>query len=209
MKKILIVDDHQVVRNGLKLVLADEFSEVEFGEAQNANEVFKKMTENKWDIIILDVNMPGRGGLEVLSQMKSDNNKTPVLVLSMHAEEQLAVRVLKLGAWGYVSKESPNAELIKAILKILSGKKYITTNVAEQLAGQLENPMNGAPHEILSEREFQTLLLMATGKTVSQIAQTLSLSTPTISTFRSRILEKMNMKSNAELITYSIRNNLI
>lgn len=209
MKNILIADDHEVVRNGLKHVFTDEFSPVDFGEAQDSIEVFRKIHEKKWDIIILDINMPGRSGLDVLHQMKNENNKIPILVLSMHAEEQIAIRVLKLGAFGYLSKETSNAELIKAVRQILEGKKYITSSIAEQLAEQLENPSSIPSHEFLSEREFQTLLLIASGKTVSQIAEELSLSAPTVSTFRARILEKMNMKSSAELIAYAIRNHLL
>lgn len=209
MKRILIADDHHVVRNGLKHVLADEFSEIEFGEAQDSSEVLQKMKEGIWDIVILDINMPGRNGLDVLCQMKAENNKTPVLVLSMLAEDQIAVRVLKLGAFGYLSKDAPNEELIKAIHQILSGKRYITPSLAEQIAIQLENPLNKAQHEFLSEREYQTLILIARGKTVSHIADELSISTPTVSTYRARILEKMHMKNNADLMNYAFRNNLV
>lgn len=209
MKKILIIDDHQVVRNGLKLALSDEFSEVEFGEGQDAPDALAKIKENKWDIMILDINMPGRGGIDVLLQLKSENNKIPILVLSMHTEEQIAVRVLKLGAFGYLSKEAKNSELLQAVHQILNGKKYIPASLAELLADQLENPSNIALHEFLSGREYETLILIASGKTTSEIAEELSISLPTISTYRARILEKMNMKSNAELMHYAIRHNLV
>lgn len=209
MKKILLADDHIVVRRGLKQILADEFSELEFGEASNSIEIFKKIKENKWDIIILDINMPGRNGLEVLSQIKDEKIAVPVLVLSSHPEEQIAIRVLKSGGSGYLSKDSADTELVKAVHHIFGGKKYITPSLAEQLALQIENPLNKAPHELLSDREFQTLLLIASGKQVSQIASELSLSVPTVSTYRSRILEKMSMKTNADLANYAIRNGLV
>lgn len=208
MKKFLIADDHPSMRDGVKQILTKQFSEVEFGEAANAIEVFKKIKEIKWDAIILDMDMPGRNGLEVLKQLKDEGNKIPVLMFSMHPQEQVAIRAIKAGASGYLSKDVASAELANAIDTILTGRRYITPSVAEQLATYLENPENKPPHELLSNREYQTLLLMAKGKTISEIADELSLSTPTISTFRARILEKMNMKTNAELVTYAIRNNL-
>lgn len=208
MKKILITDDHPAIRDGIKLILSNQFSEVEFGEASNSSEVFKKLKEKKWDIIILDMDMPGRNGLEVLKQIKDEELKIPVLMFSMHPEEQIAMRAFRAGASGYLSKDSTGPELAKAIEVILSGKKYITPTVAEQLAMQLENPNNKAPHELLSDREYQILLLIANGKTASQIADELSLSLSTIGTYRSRIIEKTGIKTNAELATYAIRNNL-
>lgn len=209
MTRILITDDHPSIRNGVKMILEYEFSEVEFGEAANAIEFFKKFKEKKWDVIILDMDMPGRNGLEVLKQLKDEQAKTPVLMFSMHPEEQIAIRALRSGAWGYLTKDSASEELVKAIQIILSGRKYITPSLAEHLATQLENPSNKAPHELLSDREYQTLLLFSNGKTVSQVAEELSLSVPTISTYRTRILEKMGMKTNAELASYAIRNNLV
>ena len=209
MKKILIADDHPAIRNGVKLILKSEFSEVEFGEAASGLEVLKMIREKKWDVIILDMDMPGRSGLDVLKQLKDEQSKIPVLMFSMHAEEQVAMRALKLGASGYLSKDAASDDLAKAIHTILSGKKFITPAVAEQMAAQLENPANKAPHELLSDREYQTLLLLASGKTVSEIAVELSLSIPTISTYRARILEKMVLKNNAELTSYALRNNLV
>ncbi len=209
MKKILIADDHSAIRNGVKLILSNEFSEVEFGEAVNAAEVFKEVKGKKWDIIILDMDMPGRNGLEVIKQLKEDKANIPVLMFSMHPEGQIAVRALKAGAAGYLSKDTADTELVKAIHLILSGRKYITPLLAEQLAEQLENPQDKAPHEFLSDREYQTMLLIAKGKTVSQIAEELSLSVATISTYRARILEKTGMKTSAELTSYAIRNNLV
>ena len=207
--KILIADDHFIIREGLKQILINHYSPIEIEEAGNANEVLKIITKKRWDILIMDINMPGRDGLEVLEKMKSDKIKIPVLILSMHPEEHMALRALKLGAFGYLTKESAGEELIIAVNKILSGKKYITASIAEQLACQFGNDSSKNPHNLLSNREYQTTLLLASGKTVSQIAKILSLSTPTISTYRTRILEKMGMKTNAELIVYSIRNALI
>ena len=209
MKKILLADDHNVVRKGLRQILSDELHEVELGEATNGTDAYRLVKEKKWDLLILDINMPGKNGLELLKQMKDEKIHLPVLVLSMHPEEQVAVRALKLGASGYLTKEAADKELVNAVNQILSGRKYITPSLAEQMAAQLENPQDRAPHELLSDREYQTLLLFAKGKTVSQIAEHLCLSIPTISTFRVRILEKTGMKTTAELVTYAIRNNLV
>jgi len=209
MKKILIADDHPAIRDGVKQILNNQFSEIEFGEASNAAELLRKINEKKWHVLILDMDMPGRNGLEVLKQLKDESSTIPVLMFSMYPEEQIAVRAFKAGASGYLSKDSAGAELSNAIQLILSGRKYITPSLAEQLAMQLQTPENKAPHELLSDREYQTLMLMAKGKTASGIADELSLSIATISTFRARILEKMGMKTNAELMSYAIRNNLV
>ena len=208
-KRILIADDHPAIRKGVKLILENEYSEVEFGEASNAAEVFRKVKEKDWDILILDMDMPGRNGLEVLKQLKDEKADIPVLIFSMHPEEQVAIRAIKSGASGYLAKDSADTELTKAVQLILSGRKYITPTLAEQLAAQLENPLDKSPQQLLSDREYETLLLIAKGKTVSQIAKELSLGVPTVSTYRARILEKMGMKNNAELINYAIRNNLV
>jgi two-component system, NarL family, invasion response regulator UvrY len=209
MKKILIADDHPAIRNGVKIILKSEFKEVEFGEASCAAEVFKKIHENKWDILILDMDMPGRNGLDVLKQLKDEKNKVPVLVFSMHPEEQIALRSMKSGASGYLSKGSASEELAKAVELIIGGRKYITASLAEQLASMLERPANKELHENLSDREYQTMLLIASGKTISQIAEELSLSVPTISTYRTRVLDKMCMKNSAELTYYAIKNELV
>jgi DNA-binding NarL/FixJ family response regulator len=193
----------------VKEILEHAFAEVEFGEASNAAEVFVLLKELKWDIILLDIDMPGRNGLEVLNQLKTEHLKIPVLMFSMYPEDQVAIRVLKSGAAGYIQKDAPSSELILAIQLILSGRKYITPSLAEQLALHLENPLNKAPHELLSDREYETTLLFAKGKTVSQIAKELSLSVSTISTFRAHILEKMGMKTTAQLVTYAIRHHLV
>lgn len=210
MKRILIADDHSAIRSGIKLVLAGEFDEMEFGEASNAAEVINEIRDKTWDILILDIEMPGRNGLEILRQLKDYKAHIPVLVFSMHSEEQFAIRALKLGASGYLAKDVSGKELVNAIHQILTGRKYITPSLAEQLARHIEKPATTkTPHEQLSNREYQTLLLIASGKTVSQIAEKLSLSISTIATYRERILEKMFMKTNAELTSYAFRNNLI
>ncbi|MBA3971154.1 MAG: response regulator transcription factor [Bacteroidetes bacterium] len=209
MKNILVADDHPAIRNGVKIILKSEFDEVEFGEASSAAEVFKKLRDKNWDILILDMDMPGRNGLDVIKQLKDEKVKIPVLVFSMHPEEQIAVRSMKAGAAGYLSKDSASEELAKAVHLILSGRKYISPSLAEQLASLLEHPAGKDPHELLSDREYQTMLLIASGKTISQIADELSLSVPTISTYRTRVLEKMNMKNSAELTYYAIKNHLV
>src|ERR1035437_8900913 len=188
MKKILIADDHPTIRNGVKQILASEFSEIEFGEASNAAEVFKMVREKDWDLLILDMNMPGRNGLEVLKQLKDEKTTIPILMFSMHPEEQIAIRALKSGASGYLAKDAASAELANAVRQLLSGRKYITSSLAEQMASYMENPSNKAPHELLSDREYETLLLFAKGKNVSHIAKELSLSVPTISTCLSPLL---------------------
>ncbi len=209
-KRILLADDHPAIRNGAKQILENEFSEVEFGEASNAIEVFRKIKEKDWDLLILDMDMPGgRNGLEVLKQLKDEKSPVPVLMFSMHPESQIAVRALRSGASGYLAKDSAVTELVDAVRQILSGRKYITASLAEQMAMQMENPLGKEPHEFLSDREYETLLLFAKGKTVSEIAEELSLAVPTISTLRARMLQKMSMKTNAELVNYAIRNNLV
>lgn len=209
MKRILIADDHSAIRSGVKMVLSTEFSEVEFGEAANAAEVFQKIKEEKWDIVILDIEMPDKNGLEILKQLKYSKTCIPILVFSMHSEEQFAIRALKLGASGYLAKDVSGGEFAKAIHQILGGRKYITPSIAQQLAIQIENPLDKAPHEFLSDREYQTLILIASGKTISEIAEKLSLSNSTIATYRARILCKMCVKTNAALTNYVFQNNLL
>ncbi|HEY1025184.1 MAG TPA: response regulator transcription factor [Sphingobacteriaceae bacterium] len=208
-KRILIADDHSAIRNGIKHILAGSYPSLEFGEATTAFEALQKLKDKHWDLLILDIEVPGRNGLEVLQQIKAERIKTPVLVFSFHREDQIAVRALKAGAAGYLSKDSADTELVNAIHQVLSGNKYISAAVAQQLVARLDNPDDKEPHEILSDREFQTLLLIASGKTVSEISEELSLSVSTISTYRGRILEKMSMRTNAELTSYVIRRNLI
>jgi two-component system invasion response regulator UvrY len=209
MIRILIIDDHSAIRNGVKHILSNEFDKIEFGEAEDLVIAFKKLVAEKWDMIILDINLKGRSGLDFLKDMKDNKIKTPVLVFSLHSEDQVALRAFKLGAFGYLSKDTADTELLKAVNKILSGGKYVTPSISEKMIARLENPSNKEPHELLSDREYQTLLLFAGGKTVSKIAEELSLSVPTISTYRTRILEKMNMKTIMEAASYAIKNNLI
>lgn len=208
-KKILIADDHSAIRIGVKQICTSEFPMVEFGEAINYSEVFQKLKETNWDILILDIDLPGRSGLDILKQIKADKVKVPVLMFSFHSEEQIALRALKTGAAGYLSKDVADLELIKAINQILQGKKYVSQSLSEKLLSLMGENSSKEPHELLSDREYQTLLLIASGKTVSEIADILFLSTPTISTYRARILEKMKLKNNAELTTYAITQKLV
>jgi two-component system invasion response regulator UvrY len=207
--KILITDDHAVVRQGLKLILADHFKTAAFGEARTAQEALDLVWKEKWDVVILDVTMPGRNGLEALKEIKRSRPHLPVLILSMHPEDQFAVRMLKAGAAGYLTKESAGEELVGAINKVVAGGRYISPTLAERMASYLEQGARKAPHERLSDREFQILRLIASGKSVGQIAKELSLSTSTISTYRARILEKMNVQSNSELTHYMLQEGLM
>ncbi|HUR45166.1 MAG TPA: response regulator transcription factor [Candidatus Saccharimonadales bacterium] len=207
--RILIADDHAVVRQGIKQILADEFKRATFGEARTAQEALTKIWKEKWDVVILDITMPGRSGLEVLKELKTQRPKLPVLVLSMHPEDQFAVRVLKAGASGYMTKESAPEELVGAIKKVLAGGKHVSAALAEIMAAYITIDDKRPAHELLSNREFQVLRLIASGKTVSQIAKEISLSVRTVSTYRTRILEKMALKSNAELTHYAFQHQLV
>jgi len=208
--RVLIVDDHAVVRRGLQQILSDEYEDVVFGEASNATEALELVTRKKWDVIILDITMPGRSGLDVLKEIKREQPAVPVLVLSIHPEDQFATRVLKAGAAGYMTKESAPDDLVTAIDRVRAGRKYVSPSLAELLAEDLERegPAD-EPHKRLSDREFEVLLLIAAGKTVSEIADELGLSVKTISTYRARILEKVHMKSNAELMHYALKHGLV
>jgi two-component system, NarL family, invasion response regulator UvrY len=208
MIKILIADDHPVVRRGLKQIVAEEPNMVVAGEAQNAKEVLELIRKQDWDVVMLDITMPDRSGLEVLKQLKKEYPKLPVLVLSVHSEEQYAMRVLKSGAAGYMTKESAPEELVRAIRKVVAGGKYVSSSLAERLAFDLESGEEPL-HETLSNREFQVMCMIASGKTVKEIADRLFLSVKTASTYRARILRKMKMKTNAELIYYAIKNRLV
>ena len=204
-----MADDHAVVRQGLKLILADHFKKAVFGQARNASEALFRITKEHWDVLVLDITMPGRSGLEILQDVKRLRPKLPVLVLSMHPEDQFAVRMLKAGAGGYMTKESADEELVGAIQKVVSGGRYISPSLAERMASYLSVDVQKAPHERLSDREFQVLRMIASGKTVSQIGRELSLSVKTISTYRARLLEKMDMKNSAELTHYAVQHNLV
>ena len=207
--RILIADDHAVVRRGLRQILADEFKRAEFVEVGSANEALAGIRKENWDVLILDITMPGRSGLDALKEIKESRPRLPVLVLSMHPEDQFAVRVLKTGASGYMTKESAPEELVGAIKKVLAGGRYVSAALAEKMASYLAIDTPKPPHERLSDREFVVLRLIASGKTPSQIAKELSLSVKTVSTYRARILEKTGMASNAELTHYAIKNQLV
>jgi two-component system invasion response regulator UvrY len=209
MKKILIADSHSIMRKGIKQILREENTEVEFDEITDLKDLFTKIKKGKWDILILDVNMFGKNGLETVKQLKDRGINVPILALSAHSEKHFAIRAFKSGVSGYLAKDASDRELVKAVNQILAGRKYVTQNVAEQITEEIKNGYQKAPHELLSDRELQILLLIATGKTVSQIAGQLSLSVTTISTYRARILEKMKMKTSAELTSYAIRNELV
>jgi len=209
MIKILIADDHTIVREGLKQIIINTAGMVVTGEAANGQETLDLIRKNNFDVILLDIAMPEKDGLAILKQLKREKIELPVLVLSMHPEEQYAVRVLKMGVAGYLTKASASDELIKAIRKISTGKKYISDSLAEKLALDLDIDTEKLPHEYLSDREFQVLCMIASGKTVTNIAEELSLSVNTISTYRVRVLDKLKMTSNSELTRYAIKNQLV
>ncbi|HYX27245.1 MAG TPA: response regulator transcription factor [Pyrinomonadaceae bacterium] len=209
MKNILLVDDHEVVRAGIKRIFDKQPGLVTFGEASTAAEAFQRVREQDWDIVVLDLSLGGRDGLEVLKEIKQVRPKLPVLILSMHAEELFARRALKAGADGYVTKSSSRAELATAINKVSTGGHYVSPALAERLVIDLRRDQDHAPHELLSDREFEVMRLIASGKTVSEVADLLKLSVGTISTYRARILEKMSMRTNAELTHYAIQNKLV
>ena len=208
--RVLIADDHAVVRRGLQQILSDEFKDIIFGEADNAHQAVEDVRDSTWDVVILDITMPGRSGLDALKEIKKERPALPVLVLSIHPEDQFATRVLKAGASGYMTKETAPEELVTAINKVVTGGKYVSASLAEKLAGDLENDTGGTPlYERLSDREYEVLRMIASGLTVSEIAADLTLSVKTISTYRARILDKTHMRSNAELTHYAIKHGLV
>lgn len=209
MIKILVADDHAIVREGLKQIVADTADMVVAGEAVDGQEVLERVRREDWDVILLDLSMPGRGGIDTLKDLKLEKPKLPVLVLSMYPEEQYAIRALKAGAAGYLTKESAPEELIEAIRKVSRGGKYISASLAESLASHVGTGSEKPPQETLSDREYQVMLMIASGKTVTEIANELSLSVKTISTNRARALRKMGMKTNAELTYYAIKHGLV
>jgi two-component system, NarL family, invasion response regulator UvrY len=206
MHKILTIDDHEVVREGVKGLFADDY--VVFGEACSGAEALSCIRENDWDIAILDISLGGRSGLDVLKEIKQLRPKLPVLMLSMHAEDQYAMRAFKAGAAGYISKASSRDELRAAVLKVINGGRYVSPALAERLVLDL-NTSEKPLHEQLSDRELEVLCLIASGKTVGEVAVSLSLSDKTISTYRRRILDKMRLNTNAELTHYAIKNKLV
>lgn len=209
MIRILIADDHAIVRKGLKQIVAETADMVVADEACTGHEVLDKVRDNEYDVVVLDISMPGGDGVDILKQIKKEKPKIPILVLSMHPEEQYAVRVLHAGAAGYMTKESAPDELITALRRVAAGRKYISSSLAEQLAFKLERNADRPLHEILSDREYQVMCMIASGKEVKKIAEELCLSVKTVSTYRSRILEKMRMKNNAELTRYAIKQQLV
>ena len=209
MIKILIVDDHEVVRDGVKKIFEKQPGAAAFGEAGTAQEALTLAREEEWDVAVLDLSLGGRNGLEVLKELKQIRPRLPVLILSMHSEEQYARRAFRAGAAGYVTKGSSRVELAKAVDKVMKGGKYVTPALAEKLVLSLDRDSQLSRHETLSDREFEVMCLIASGKTVGEIAELLSLSNKTISTYRARILEKMEMKTNAELTYYAIHNHLV
>jgi DNA-binding NarL/FixJ family response regulator len=208
--RVLIADDHAVVRRGLEQILADAYQDIVFGEATSAEQAIELVEHGDWDVVILDISMPGRSGLDALKEIKRLRADLPVLILSIHPEDQYARRVLKAGASGYMTKESAPEELVNAINKVVAGGKYVSAALAEKLAVDLEIDDRGIlPHKRLSDREYEVLLLIASGHTISEIADKLTLSVKTISTYRTRILEKTNLKSNADLVRYAIQHGLV
>lgn len=205
---ILIADDHAIVRKGLVQLLREQFPVASISEVSNSTEVLDQLSKKKWDAILMDISMPGKNGIETLKQIRSNGVKTPILILSAHPEDQYAVRVLKAGASGFLNKESATEELLIAVQKILTGKKYISVAIAEKLAELPNQVGEKIAHEFLSDREMQVLQLIASGKTVSEIAAEIMLSVNTISTYRARILEKLSLNNNAELTRYALDNGL-
>jgi len=206
--RILIADDHAIVRRGLREILLEEYPYAVIGDASDAEELLKKVFQDKWDLIISDLSMPGRSGLDALKQIKQAFPKLPVLIMSIYPEDQYAVRAFRAGASGYFNKNCIHEELFKAIESVRKGKKYITASVAEKLAEAIPLQGDEKPHQQLSDREFEVFKFLAMGKTVSEIANQLSLSSNTVSTYRARILEKMKLHSNNELMRYALEQEL-
>jgi two-component system, NarL family, invasion response regulator UvrY len=209
MINVVVIDDHAVVREGLKRIISENPGMAVSGEAGDGFEAMKVVKSHPCDVVLLDITMPNRNGLDVLKQIHAESPRLPVLVLSMHAEDQYAIRVLRAGAAGYLTKESAPAKLVQAIRKVVRGGKYVSQTLAEKLVFDLDADMDRVPHETLSDREFQVLCMIASGKTVGDIAEELALSVKTISTYRVRILEKLQMKNNAEITRYAIKQGLV
>jgi two-component system invasion response regulator UvrY len=206
--RVLLVDDHPVVRKGMKAILADGLPGVVVGEAGDGDELLAQLPEG-WDVVVLDLNLPGRSGIDLLVEVKHRHPKLPVLIMSLYGEEQFAVRALKGGAAGYLSKATAPENLVNAVVKVARGGRYVTEALAERLAGDVGGATAETLHELLSNREFEVLRAIASGKTASEIAATMNLSVKTVSTYRARLLEKMQMSTNAELTRYAIEKNLV
>ena len=209
MIRVVVADDHAVIRRGLRQIVGDATGMTVVGEAENTHELLALVRKEACDVVVLDISMPGRSGIEALKELRKGRPKLPVLILSVYPEDQYAVRALKLGAAGYLTKETAPEELVTAIRKVVSGGRYIGPSLAERLAESLTSDGAALPHESLSEREYQVLRMIGSGQSVSEIAQELALSVKTISTYRARILEKMGMKGNADLIHYAIQHRLV
>ncbi|MGA2868427.1 MAG: response regulator transcription factor [Verrucomicrobiota bacterium] len=209
MMRVLIVDDHSIVRRGLKEILADEFPKSEAGEAESSRAALELVATQEWDIVLLDINIPGRSGLEMLVEMKRLRPNTPVLVLSAYPEEEFAIRSLKLGASGYLNKSLSSDEVVIAVKKAMAGGKYVTAALAEKLAARLGSGIQHSPHESLSGRELQILQMIAEGSTIKEIAVDLALSEKTVGTYRSRISKKMGLMTNVELARYALKHRLV
>lgn len=207
--RILITDDHALIRMGLKQLLEAGFIKATIGEAANATEALQQIGSKQWDIVVLDITMPGRSGVDILRDIKMLRPKLPVLILTGCSEDEFAMRVLKAGAAGFVRKEMAPAELITAIKKVMAGGKYISQSLAEKLASKLQQDSEAPAHEALSDREYEVMRLLAKGNTPTEVAKTLSLSVKTVSTYRTRLLEKLNFKTNAELTYYAVKNGLV
>lgn len=209
MVKVLIADDHPIVRTGLRQILAEEPGIEIVGEAGNSGDVLEFLWKHECDLVLLDIGMPGRSGIEIIGEIKGIRTSVAVLILSIYPEEQYAIRALRAGASGYLTKASAPVELIQAIFKVSKGGKYVSQNLAEILAAEIDRHSSKKPHQLLSDREYQVMLLLASGKTVTEAARELNLSVKTISTYRASILEKMSMKNNAQLTFYAVENDLI
>ncbi len=207
--RILIADDHAIVRRGVKQILLEEYPTAVIEEEADAEGLISRILDGQWDVVVCDLSMPGRSGLDALRQIKQTHPSLPVLIMSMHPEDQYALRVLKAGASGYLGKDTVHDELINAIRTVQLGKRYITPSIAEKLADAFNEDTDRLSHELLSDREFDVFKLLASGKSVSEIANQLSLSITTVSTYRSRVMDKMKMKSNADLTRYALEKGLI
>lgn len=209
MIRLLIVDDHAIVRHGLRQVVS-EFADIEVAaEAGSSAEAVRLLRENTYDLVLLDISLPDKNGIETLKQIKRDKPALPVIMLSMHAEDEFGVRALKAGASGYVNKKSAHEQLVAAIRQVVSGRRYISPDLAEELARSVGDSSEKRPHELLSDREFDTLRMLASGKSLTEIAESLSISPKTVSVYRTRLLEKMKLKNNAEIAHYAVKNGLI
>ena len=208
MIRVLIADDHAIVRKGLRQIAKEQATGIEVDEAENGQEVIEKVQVNSYDVLVLDISMPGRNGLDILQEVRHSTPKLPVLILSMHPEEQYAIRMLKGGASGYLTKDCAPDQLVPAIQKIARGGKYVSDTLSERLLFDLTGESNQKPRELLSDREYSVLLLIGQGKTPTEIADQMVLSVKTVSTYRTLILEKLNLQSTAELIRYVVENNL-